>query len=53
MGEDYKMKIMLRNGRKSHINIPEEIWKDKLGWKISQYVNIKAENGKVIIEEIK
>lgn len=47
------MKTMLRNSQKSHINIPKEIWKDELGWKISQLVNIKTENGKVIIEEIK
>ena len=46
------MKIMLRNSQKSHINIPKEIWGDKLGWKISQNVNIKAENGKIIIENI-
>ena len=47
------MKTMLRNSQKSHINIPKEIWKDELGWKISQLVNIKTENGNVIIEEIK
>ena len=46
------MKTMLRNSQKSHINIPKEIWGDKLGWKISQDVNIKAENGKIIIEDI-
>tara|TARA_R100000781_G_C3975725_1_gene91770 strand:- start:256 stop:402 length:147 start_codon:yes stop_codon:yes gene_type:complete len=46
------MKTMLRNSQKSHINIPKEIWRDKLGWKISQNVNIKAENGKIIIENI-
>ena len=47
------MKVMLRNGQKTHINIPKEIWRDKLGWKISQDVNIKVENGKIIIEDIK
>tara|TARA_Y100000310_G_C20221308_1_gene595892 strand:+ start:170 stop:313 length:144 start_codon:yes stop_codon:yes gene_type:complete len=47
------MKIILRNSKKSHINIPKEIWGDKLGWKISQNVNIKTENGRIIIEEIK
>ena len=47
------MKTMLRNSQKSHINIPKEIWKDELGWKISQSVNIKTEDGKIIIEEIK
>lgn len=47
------MKIMLRNSQKSHINIPKEIWRDELGWKISQNVNIKTENGRIIIEEIK
>ena len=46
------MKIMLRNGQKSHINIPKELWRDKLGWKISQDVNIKVENNRIIIEEI-
>ncbi len=44
---------MLRNGQKSHIKIPEELWRDKLGWKISQDVNIREDNGKIIIEEIK
>ena len=43
---------MLRNGQKSHINIPKEIWKDKLGWKISQDVNINVDNGQILIEEI-
>ena len=43
---------MLRNGQKSHINIPKELWRDKLGWKISQDVNIKVENNRIIIEEI-
>ena len=47
------MKTMLRNSSKSHINIPKELWRDELGWKISQDVNIKVENGKIIIEEIK
>ena len=47
------MKTMLRNSQKSHINIPKEIWKDKLGWKISQPVNIKTEDNKIVIEEIK
>lgn len=46
------MKIMLRNSQKSHINIPKEIWSDELGWKISQNVNIKAEDGRIIIENI-
>ena len=44
------MKIMLRNSQKTHINIPKEIWSEKLGWKISQYVNIRTESGKIIIE---
>ena len=46
------MKIMLRNSQKSHINIPSEIWKHKLGWKMSQKVDIKAEDGRIIIESI-
>ena len=46
------MRIMLRNSQKSHINIPSEIWKDKLGWRMSQDVNIKTEDGKIIIESI-
>jgi len=46
------MKIMLRNSQKSHINIPKEIWSDELGWKMSQNVNIKAEDGRIIIENI-
>ena len=46
------MKIMLRNSQKSHINIPKEIWKDKLGWRMSQKVNIKEEDGRIIIESI-
>ena len=47
------MKIMLRNSQKTHINIPKEIWSEKLGWKISQYVNIRTESGKIIIEDEK
>ena len=44
---------MLRNSQKTHINIPKEIWSEKLGWKISQYVNIRTEGGKIIIEDEK
>ena len=46
------MKTILRNSQKSHINIPKEIWLDILGWKISEQVNIKVENNKIIIEKI-
>ena len=47
------MKTLLRNSQKTHIKIPKEIWKDELGWKISQYVNIRTESGKIIIEDEK
>ena len=47
------MKTILRNGKKSHINIPKEIWSDILGWKMSEQVNIKAKNNKIIIEKCK
>jgi len=46
------MKTILRNSQKSHINIPKEIWSDILGWKMSEQVNIKVENNKIIIEKI-
>jgi|3_EtaG_2_1085321.scaffolds.fasta_scaffold02695_13 hypothetical protein len=47
------MKTILRNSQKTHINIPKEIWSDILGWKMSQVVNIKAQNNKIIIEKYK
>ena len=47
------MKTILKNSKKSHINIPKEIWSDILGWKMSEQVNIKAKNNKIIIEKCK
>ena len=47
------MKTILRNRQKSHINIPKEIWSDILGWKMSEQVNIKVQNNKIIIEKYK
>ena len=47
------MKTILRNSQKTHINIPKEIWFDILGWKMSEQVNIKVQNNKIIIEKYK
>ena len=45
-----KPKVLICEFDKRFLNIPKEIWSEKLGWKISQYVNIRTENGKIIIE---